>query len=133
MRLRKIINGIARPVPRGVAAVGLSLLALGLPVSGQTQTPPPSQQSDDVLRINTELVQTDVMVFDRRGQFVDGLKPEQFVLTLNGQAKDVSIFERVTSGSSIEAAQINSSRSTSAVTRSKYRQPAGAADLFLCR
>jgi VWFA-related protein len=95
--------------------VGLSLLALGLPVWGQTQTPPPSQQSDEVLRINTELVQTDVMVFDRRGQFVDGLKPEQFVLTLNGHTKDVSIFERVNAGSSSEVAQINSSRSTSAV------------------
>jgi len=73
-------------------AVGLSLLALGLPVVGQTQTPSPSPQSDDVLRINTELVQTDVMVFDRQGQFVEGLKPDQFVLTLNGQTKAVSMF-----------------------------------------
>jgi len=99
-----------------VTAVVVSLLALGFSVRGQTQTPPPSPQSDDVLRINTELVQTDVMVFDRRGQFVDGLKPEQFVLTLNGQAKNISIFERVISGSSLEATQIDSSRSTSTVT-----------------
>lgn len=99
-----------------VPAVVLSLLVLNALVLAQTQTPPPAQQPDDVLRINTELVQTDVMVFDRRGQFVDGLKPEQFVLTLNGQTKNISIFERVTSGSSSEAAQINSSRSTSALT-----------------
>lgn len=103
-------------LPRAIPAVVLSLLALGVSVLGQTQTAPPSQQSDDVIRINTELVQTDVMVFDRRGQFVDGLSPEQFVLTLNGQAKHVSLFERITSGSSIEAAQINSSRSTSPAT-----------------
>ncbi len=114
--LTVFIGRISHWLSRVVAVAALSLLALGWPVAGQAQTQPPPQQADDVLRINTELVQTDVMVFDRRGQFVDGLKPEQFVLTLNGQAKHVSLFERVTSGSSIEAAQINSSRSTAAVT-----------------
>jgi VWFA-related protein len=110
--LTAVINRIIGSLPRLFLTAALPLFALGLPVHGQTQTPTPSQQSDDVLRINTELVQTDVMVFDRRGQFVDGLKPEQFVLTLNGLTKDVSIFERVTSGSNTEAAQVNSSRST---------------------
>lgn len=110
------IGRVGRSLQRAAPAVVLSLFALGLPVRGQTQTSPPVQQSEDVLRINTELVQTDVMVFDRRGQFVEGLKPEQFVLTLNGQAKNISMFERVVSGSSVEAAQINSSRSTSPVT-----------------
>ena len=38
----------------------------------------------DVIRTNTELVQTEVMVLDRQGHFVDGLRPEQFELTLNG-------------------------------------------------
>lgn len=119
-------------LPRRVVAVVFALLALCLTVGAQTQTPPPAQQSDDVLRINTELVQTDAMVLDRRGQFVDGLKPGQFVLTLNGQAKNVCLLERVTSGSSLEAAQINSSRSTFTVTAQKYREPSGPADLFLC-
>jgi VWFA-related protein len=117
--IRRISHLLSRTVP----AVVLSLLALGLPVVGQTQTPTPLQQSEDVLRINTELVQTDVMVFDRRGQFVVGLKPEQFILTLNGQAKDISIFERVTSGSSLEATQINSSRSTSAAVQNFVNRP----------
>ena len=31
-------------------------------------------QADDVLRINTELVQTGVTVFDKQGHFVEGLK-----------------------------------------------------------
>jgi VWFA-related protein len=118
-------------LPRTVTAVVLSLFALGLPVRGQTQTPSPFQQSDDVLRINTELVQTDVMVFDRRGQFVDGLKPEQFVLTLNGQAKNISIFERVISGSSSEAAQVNSSRSTSTVSEKNTANRPGRLIFFL--
>ncbi len=50
-----------------------------------------SQQTDrsqtqdgptEVIRTTTELVQTEVMVFDARGRFVDGLRPEQFELVL---------------------------------------------------
>jgi VWFA-related protein len=58
--------------------------------TAQTQTPTP----DDVVRVNTELVQTDVTVLDRRGNFVDGLKPEQFLLILNGEPKPISFLER---------------------------------------
>lgn len=75
-------------------------ICLGTCVALQAQTNSGSQrQPDDVVRVNTELVQTDVMVFDRRGRFVDGLKPEQFVLTLNGEAKPIAIFDRVGSAS----------------------------------
>jgi VWFA-related protein len=73
--------------------------------SGQTQNPS-KQPPDDVIRINTELVQTDVMVFDKKGNFVDGLRPEQFHLSLDGQQRKVSIFERITSGSRLEATQL---------------------------
>jgi VWFA-related protein len=82
-------------------------------LNGHAQNPPNPNQTDDVLRVNTELVQTDVMVFDRRGHFVDGLKPEDFVLSLDGQTRKVSIFERVTSGSTREATQLRVARSTS--------------------
>src|SRR3954466_14048042 len=67
-------------------------------LQAQSQTAP-----DDVLRINTELVQTDVMVLDRRGRFVDGLKPEQFVLTLNGEAKPIAFLERGGSAADLAA------------------------------
>jgi len=73
-------------------------------LQAQSQTAP-----DDVLRINTELVQTDVMVFDRHGQFVDGLKPEQFVLTLNGDAKKLSLFDRIISHPNSTTAQSKAS------------------------
>src|SRR6266403_6104307 len=39
-----------------------------------------NEQDDEVLRINSALVQTDVMVFDKQGRFAEGLKPEQFQL-----------------------------------------------------
>jgi VWFA-related protein len=64
------------------------------------------QQDDEVLRIKTELVQTDLMVFDKQGRFVEGLTPEQFELTLDGKPRPVTFFERVRAGSSSEAAQV---------------------------
>jgi len=89
--------------PRTVLCEALLLLALCLSVKvsvqAQTTSSSTQQPSEDVVRVNTELVQTDVMVFDRRGRFVDGLKPEQFVLTLNGDAKPISFFDRAGSAS----------------------------------
>lgn len=80
-----------------------------------------SQQSDrqtqDVIRINTELVQTEVMVFDRQGHFVDGLQPDQFELLLNGIKQPVSFFDKVTTGSQAEAAQLAAARSGPAAKR----------------
>src|ERR1700704_1926688 len=74
--------------------------------SQQTDRSQTQDRPTDVIRTNIELVQTEVMVFDRRGHFVDGLKPEQFELTLGGMKQPVSFFERVTAGSQAEAAQL---------------------------
>jgi VWFA-related protein len=99
----------------------LLLLPLCLPVShGQTppQTPPArsgsSQDQSDVLRVYTELVQTDVMVFDKQGRFVDGLKSGDFELRIDGKVKPVDFFERVTAGSINEEMQIAAARGSSA-------------------
>lgn len=83
------------------------LLSTARAQQSQSETPP---QTDDVVRINTELIQTDVMVFDRQGRFVDGLKPEQFELRVDGKPVQVSFFERVTAGSVNEEAQIAAAR-----------------------
>ncbi len=86
--------------PSKICAAALALLVVSLsPVRAQ-------EPSDDVLRIKTELVQTDLMVFDKQGRFVEGLTPEQFELTLDGKPHAVSFFERVAAGSSAEAAQV---------------------------
>ena len=80
-------------------------LMLGkLTESGYDEVAQPDQA--DVIRINTELVQTDVMVFDKQGRFVDGLQPEEFELSLEGTTQTISFFERVAAGSSKEAAQL---------------------------
>src|SRR5712691_7343034 len=66
-------------------------------IAAQIRPEKPGQQ-DDVVRVNTELVQTDVMVFDKKGQFVDGLKAEQFALKIDNKPQPISFFERVASG-----------------------------------
>ena len=83
------------------------LVLTALCVQARAQNPPqPAQQPDDVLRINTELVQTDLMVFDKQGHFVDGLQREQFELTVDGKPQPISFFEQVRAGSSKERAQL---------------------------
>jgi VWFA-related protein len=64
------------------------------------QKPEPSGDAQDVIKFDTSLVQTDVMVFDKKGHFVDDLKPEQFQLKINNTPREISFFERFRAGSS---------------------------------
>jgi VWFA-related protein len=86
-------------------AVRTLLVMAALSVQARAQNPPQQpQQPDEVLRINTELVQTDLMVFDKKGHFVSGLQREQFELTIDGKPQPISFFEQVRAGSSKEQA-----------------------------
>ena len=76
---------------------------------------PQQPQDDDVIRVNTELVQTDVMVFDKKGRFVSGLNPEQFVLKVDNKPRSIGFFESVASGSARETTRAAADR-TPAVT-----------------
>jgi len=76
----------------------LILATLGVQVRAQNPPQPP-QQAEDVLRINTELVQTDLMVFDKQGHFVEGLQRDQFELIVDGKPQPISFFEQVRAGS----------------------------------
>ena len=70
-------------------------------VFSQTKPAEPSSDSQDVIKFETSLVQTDVMVFDKKGRFVDGLKPEQFQLKINNTSREISFFEAIRSGGSV--------------------------------
>jgi VWFA-related protein len=86
-------------------------LGCAIPASAQDQTAPRSPQ--DVVRVNTALVQTDVMVFDKSGVFVDGLKREQFTLKIDGKPREISFFEKIVAGSRNEEAQLAAARGNS--------------------
>lgn len=62
------------------------------------QLPPPQDPDEEVVRINTSLVQTDVSVFDRKGNPVTDLQQGDFVVKVDGAVQPLSFFERVTGG-----------------------------------
>ncbi|HEV7799315.1 MAG TPA: hypothetical protein VGO73_14240, partial [Pyrinomonadaceae bacterium] len=107
--------------------VTLFVLALSGPaslVNAQEQSPSPKPpQEDDVVRVSTSLVQTDVMVFDKQGKFVEGLKPEQFQVKINGAPVTISFLELVTTGSAEEKAQIAAARAGRPLTVTGEKAP----------
>jgi len=82
--------------------------------AGQTTQTPPQKSQDDVVRVYTELVQTDVMVFDKQGRFVDGLTKENFELRIDGKPRTIQAFEKITAGSD-EEAQLAAARGATTV------------------
>nr|MDQ3747333.1 hypothetical protein [Acidobacteriota bacterium] len=75
------------------------------PAPQETPRPAPQEGDEEVVRISSELVQTDVMVFDKQGKFVDGLKPEQFELKVDGRERQIVFFDRIKAGNVNEDAQ----------------------------
>ena len=97
---------IAPAKVRSCALVSVLLFACAA-VTAQTtqpaQTPAPQKSSDDVVRVYTELVQTDVMVLDKQGRFVNGLTKENFELRIDGKPRQIEAFEKITAGSDEES------------------------------
>jgi VWFA-related protein len=71
--------------------------AIAPALAQQSQTP-----ADDVLRINTELVQTAITVVDKKGKFVEGLDRGDLELVIDGKPRPINFLERVTAGSEKE-------------------------------
>jgi VWFA-related protein len=70
-------------------------------------------RKDEVLTVNTALVQTDVMVFDSKGSFVDQLTRDQFALKIDGKPREIFSFQRVVAGNRNEDAQLAAARGNS--------------------
>ncbi|HZI88324.1 MAG TPA: VWA domain-containing protein [Pyrinomonadaceae bacterium] len=95
---------------KGCISLSLSSLLLissSFQVLSQTapQNPPATPQ-DEVLKISTDLVQTDLVVLDKKGRNVKGLTKDQFELLVDGQPQNISFFESVETGSTSEAAKL---------------------------
>lgn len=88
----KLTNG---PATRALLLL-FYLTALAASAKGQGK---PEPQTDDVLRINTDLIQTAVTVTDGKGRFVEGLQRENFELRVEGKPQPITFFERVRAGS----------------------------------
>jgi len=89
------------PVLRN-SSIYLSLL-FALLVCATTTAQTTQKSQDDVVRVYTELVQTDVMVFDKGGKFVNGLKAGNFELRVDGKPREIQAFEQISAGSNEES------------------------------
>jgi VWFA-related protein len=87
---------------RNSSSLALIVLTVWSLAQAQTTPAPPAKPQDEVVRVYTELVQTDVMVFDRQGRFVDGLAKENFELRIDGKPRPIQSFEKITAGSDEE-------------------------------
>jgi VWFA-related protein len=81
----------------------LFLLTIWSATTAQTTPAPTPKPQDDVVRVYTELVQTDVMVFDKAGKFVNGLTADNFELRIDGKPRPIQAFEQITAGSDEES------------------------------
>ena len=50
-------------------------------------------QEDEVVKVKSNLVNIDVIVKDKKGKYVSDLKPEDFVITENGQPQKIEFFD----------------------------------------
>lgn len=78
--------------------------ALGRQEPGPPADAAAAQDDEEPIRIDTELIQTGVMVFDKQGRFVEGLGREDFELTVEGKQTPLSFFERVAGAPASSAA-----------------------------
>jgi VWFA-related protein len=89
-------------------------------LSNASAQEPVQEQPAEVVRVKTELVQTDVSVVDKHGHFVAGLKADQFELRVDGKPQRLSFFEQVTTGSADEEKQLTAAlKGTVAKTNSE--------------
>jgi VWFA-related protein len=99
-------------VNRPISTLALITLMFVRAVQIVAQQQPTAPQNQDVIRTNTELVQTGVTVVDSHGNFVNGLKQEQFELIVEGKPQTISFFEEVEAGSDRERQVTLPSRET---------------------
>jgi VWFA-related protein len=99
------------PIRKTVGILLVCVVALASKTFAQeSQKPKPQQQPEEVVRVYTDLVQTDVMVFDKQGRFVNGLKREDFELRIDGKPQPIEFFERIAAGSADEETQLAAAR-----------------------
>ena len=50
-------------------------------------------QEDEVVKVKSNLISIDVIVRDKKGKYTSDLKPEDFVVTENGQPHKIEFFD----------------------------------------
>ncbi len=69
------------------------------PIAGQTPSPSPTQQPDEVVSVTTNLVQVDVVVTDKEGKQVTNLLPDDFEIVEDNKRQKITNFSYVAADS----------------------------------
>jgi VWFA-related protein len=85
---------------------GLILAALTLSTAAISQTPAPSDEPTAHIQANTQLVVVDVVVQDRDGHPVHGLKPENFHLTEGKTPQTIQHFEEHSANTPVQGPKL---------------------------
>ena len=91
------------PARRNSLLLSLFLVTACSAARAQTTPAPTPKPQEDVVRVYTELVQTDVMVFDKQGKFVNNLTANDFELRVDGKPRPIQGFEQIAAGSDEES------------------------------
>jgi hypothetical protein len=81
---------------RFFGVIALAATSVAIPLSSQTSQPAPAAP-EATLRITSRAVLVDVLVTDRNGAPVKGLKQDAFTVNEQGKPQSVSFFEEHTS------------------------------------
>jgi VWFA-related protein len=95
-----------------IAATLFSLSAIAQVPKETPKTNLPSKNDDDVVVVNTTLIQIDVTVTDKKGKIVTDLKKEDFEIFENKAKQDISNFSFVQSEIKPQTAKIPEKNST---------------------
>ena len=63
------------------------------PARSQDKTPKQKTEEDEIIKVNSNLVNLDVIVKDKKGKVVRDLKPEDFIVTENGVKQKIEFFD----------------------------------------
>jgi len=88
----------------------------------QQPTPTPRPVDEQVVRINTDLIQIDITVLDKDGKVVTNLRPEDFELYENGKAQKIANFSfvsKLTGGAALNADTTSSVSATTGTVQLK--------------
>jgi VWFA-related protein len=119
MNMMFMVNGIP------ARTLLLSITCLLTTAQSFAQQSAPAPQTDDVVRVRTDLVQTDVTVVDKKGNVVGGLKADQFELRVDARSQPLAFFEQVETGSAAEEKQLGTMRNDKTLTDTEPAPRAG--------
>ena len=83
-----------------LAILAICLTGIPIRLTAQSQEKPATKKSDDdeIVRVNSNLVNVDVTVKDKKGKVVRDLKAEDFTITENGVKQTIEFFDATLSG-----------------------------------